>query len=181
MLRLRVESSALEAISAARWSVRLAPFVSAGTPATRPAMKAPGGRPAWRAAARMTSASSRLMRNDNLTWLSIGTAAVVAVRSKPDESDCPRASTKASRTRSDGETPRARARSNSAAFRPCKSTLMRSRDEGAIPEPTDMRCVSDNGATAPILHSPVLSVSAQIEVAGPMISGQESSSRPCER
>ena len=38
----------------------------------------------------------------------------------------------------------------SAAFKPCKSTLMRSRDEGVIPEPPDMRSVSDNGATAPI-------------------------------
>jgi hypothetical protein len=50
----------------------------------------------------------------------------------------------------EGEIPRVRARSNSAALKPCKSTLIRSLDEGVIPEPPDMRSVSDNGAGAPI-------------------------------
>jgi hypothetical protein len=89
------------------------------------------------------------MRNDSLTRPSIGPPAI-GRRSKPEESDCPSSSTNASRTNPEGETPRALARSNSAAFKPHKSTLMRSRDEDPIPEPPDMRSVSDNGATAPI-------------------------------
>ena len=72
-----------------------------------------------------------------LTRPSIGNGAHSATGSRLKDSFRPRASIHASRTRPEGETPRARARSYSGAFKPRKSTLIRSLDEGGRPEPPD--------------------------------------------
>ncbi len=149
-LRLNVDSSAHAAISAPRVSARSLADISTGCPASKSATKSPGGCPAVRAAARTADASARDMRNVSRTRLASRAWSRGAMASRAGSAEPFRASASAARTQPEGDVPAIRARSTSAAFRPCRSTLSRSRDEGPIPEPPDMRSVSDNGATAPI-------------------------------
>jgi hypothetical protein len=85
-----------------------------------------------RAALIVASESLRLMRSDSRVRSAEDSAMPGADRSVIDSADWSRAVARAARTRSDGEMPRARACSNSAALKPRKSTLMRSRDVRAM-------------------------------------------------
>lgn len=177
MFRLRLATSAFDAMSAARCYARLAPPSSAGTPDTRPARNSPRDRPAARAAEANRAASSAVSRTDSLTTAehlprstsrSPGSAA----------SGTPRSRAIAARTSAETLTRSACARATSAAFRPRKSTVTKSWAVVFMSRRMEeSEALVKLAAGRQSLHSPTHSVSARIEVTGPMISTEESSNR----
>ena len=87
----------------------------------------------------------------------------------------PRASASFARTQPEGDVPASRARSTSAAFRPCRSTLSRSRDEGATPDLLTCHACQTTAPPRLSLHSPTHSVLARIEASRPTLPKPESS------
>ena len=102
--------------------------------------------PAWRAAARQARRSSLDMRKDSRTC-AVGATDTVSSEAATRAASGPKASARAALKNSDGETPRARACSTSAAFMPRKSTHISSRDEGVFTR--DSRTCSERYAAVP--------------------------------
>ncbi len=139
MLRLSVDSSALEATSAAMCSARLAPPTARarrrpGRPDSRPASDRLGARPRRPLRPAHGSCAARRGR---------GRSGLPALRADRSLRDLGLARQRIRQRRCEPDpTARRQAPARARTARPsghARSTVMRSRDEGAIPEPPDMR------------------------------------------